>query len=241
MEILSTTDYDQFDFIPGNRGILPGKVERLKAHVKKGLNLFPYCPIVVNEFNGKLLIIDGQHRFTACYEMDVPVYYVIAPEIKIQDIARMNSATDKWTYENFLQCYRKLSFKDYDMLASFRTEYKLSYNIAIALLMLGHPNARREHIEKFRDGTFIVNYEHSAVDLMKTVDRLFSEYVFNRDRNLIHAVHKLMQIGKWNIDTMEKKIQAHKNMMDEQTTAKNYMYLLEQIYNMRNQTRIPIL
>src|SRR5690606_3986243 len=99
--------------------------------VKNGLNLFPYCPIVVNP---ELMIMDGQHRFIACKELELPVFYVIADNIKLRDIARMNSNTDKWKPNDFLMCYIQLGSKDYEILREFSETRKVPLTTAIFLL-----------------------------------------------------------------------------------------------------------
>jgi hypothetical protein len=48
MEILNTKEYKKFKTITGNRVISQKKVNRLKEDVENGLNLFPYCPIIVS-------------------------------------------------------------------------------------------------------------------------------------------------------------------------------------------------
>ena len=206
-----------------------------------GLNLFPYCPVIVNRDNGKFLIIDGQHRFTASMELGYPVYYVVAEDIPLRDIARMNSTTDKWKNQDFLACYIEIGIKDYESFEKFVTKYKVKYSVAVQLLMRGKISAGGgPDMEMFKDGKFECKHHESAIRFIEQVDRLFGRYVFYRDRNLLIAVQKLNEIGNWDTGTMHKKLGDHPNLMEKQSSAKTYMYLLDRIYNTRNRERRQI-
>ncbi|MFC4219045.1 ParB N-terminal domain-containing protein [Flagellimonas marina] len=234
MQIQQTTDYERFQIITGNRSISQKKVDRIINDVNNGLNLFPYCPVIVCQDKGKMKIIDGQHRFKASKKLEMPIHYVVAEDISIRDIARMNSNTDKWKYIDFLNCYIKLGIDDYKVLKGFMKEQKVQLRLALGLLMAGVPRSSSDDAAKFMDGEFKVRHLEWAKDFIMLADRLFGPYEFYRDINLLRAVHKLEKIGKWDIDMMEQKIRSHPTMMDKQTTDKNYMLLLQQIYNMRN-------
>ena len=240
MKIENTTDYEKFQTILGNRNISQRKVKKIVSDVEKGLDLFRYCPVIVTENDGKLNIVDGQHRFTASKQLELPIYYVVAKDIELRDIARMNCNTDKWKYSDFTEWYIKLGIKDYQVLKTFCKQYRVNLRMALGMLMQGTPSDSNANAERFMDGQFKVNHYEYAVALIKLVDRLFGLYSFSRHNYLIQAVDKLQKKGLWDIDVMEAKIKNHRHMMDKQSSVKTYIYLLEQIYNMRTQNRKTI-
>jgi hypothetical protein len=240
MEIQQSQQFEQFKTVNGNRNISMKKVNKIMEDVKNGLNLFPYCPVIVNPSPDGLLIIDGQHRFTACVKLDMPIYYVMAENIALRDIARMNSNTDKWKNSDFLQAYIKLGIKDYQTLGAFMKKYHCSYSLAVSLLMHGKVRHNGRNIEWFRDGDFKATHIDYGTVFIQGVDELFDAYVFYRHAPLLEAVEKLNKKGLWDFDTMKRKLQENRHQMDKQTTAKNYMYLLDRIYNTRNRERRQI-
>lgn len=241
MEIQQSADYKKFKTIKGNRVISPKKVSKIVNDVNKGLNLFPYCPLVVSQnADGTFNIIDGQHRFTAAKELKHPIHFVVAHNIELRDIARMNSNTDKWKYADFMNCYIDLGIKDYEVLKNFCQLHKVEIRMGLSLLMKGKPGSNSKHAEIFMDGKFVVNYETEAEEFMELIDFLFEPYIFNRHANLLEAVYKLREKGLWNVTTMQQKLRAYPNMMDKMASVKNYIYLLEQIYNVRSQNRKTI-
>jgi len=83
----STNEYSLFKKVKGNRKITERKVTSIIKSYEKGINLFPYCPVLVNK---EMYIIDGQHRFEACKRLKLLIYYVIVPNFSLRQIAEIN-------------------------------------------------------------------------------------------------------------------------------------------------------
>lgn len=80
MEIQKTTDYKLFKKLDGNRD-----VKKTNALVKsiREFDLTMYSPIIVSvDFR----IIDGQHRFAACRELGLPIYYIVMCDNNVQGV-----------------------------------------------------------------------------------------------------------------------------------------------------------
>lgn len=80
-KIYTTTDYSKFVLIKGNRVVeeQERRVKGLSESIKlRGLK----NPILVIEDDktGKLIVVDGQGRFSACKKINVPVRYTFDPE-----------------------------------------------------------------------------------------------------------------------------------------------------------------
>ena len=82
LTIHKTMDYDLFVLPEDNRQIKHGHVEVLKESLKFGnfLNAFPIVVIKGKGINkGKLVILDGQHRYMAAQIMECYLYYIVSP------------------------------------------------------------------------------------------------------------------------------------------------------------------
>ena len=97
-KIRSTKNYEWFRLIDGNRDV------RHASKIKKSIEAVGLlvCPILVNE---KMEIIDGQGRFTACKELNLPVYYVQQKGIGIEEVRKMNSVSSNWTTGDYVHSY----------------------------------------------------------------------------------------------------------------------------------------
>ncbi|MBC8147318.1 MAG: ParB N-terminal domain-containing protein, partial [Bacteroidetes bacterium] len=70
-KIYKTKNYEKFKFMVGNRPINSAHTAKLIESIK-GKYLFN--PIIINE---KWEIIDGQHRFEAIKQLNLPLYFFI--------------------------------------------------------------------------------------------------------------------------------------------------------------------
>jgi hypothetical protein len=239
MEILQSNDYEQFTTINGNRNISLKKVEKLAEDVKSGFNLLPYCPIIVKEVGDKFAIIDGQHRFETCIATLEPVYYLIKNDITLQQIAKLNSRGQKWTVNDFMNCYMKLGVQDYITLSEICREFKVSVSTVCGLLMKNNVKANCK--EEFESGYFKVNHLDTTRQYLKLTEELFGEYRFSKDRSLIGAVKEIVLAGKCDFDVLKDKIKKNRNGMDKQGDVKNYIYNIERVYNFNNSKRQTII
>ena len=240
MQIQSTTNYKLFKTITGNRIVNKKKIERLTEDIQKGLNLLPFCPIVVYKEGEYLLIVDGQHRFETSKTIKSPVYYVECEKLSLLQIARLNSRSDKWSNKDFLSCYIKLGIEDYEALGDFMREFEMIYSASIDLLMYGTVDRKENSMQQFRDGEFKVNFLGKAEKITSLTRDVFDRYKFRNDRRLIHAMLKIKEKGICDFEVLKQKISATPMLMDQQNSAKEYIYNIERVYNHNNQKRIVI-
>lgn len=93
--VYETTDYDKFSFIEGNRGL--DHIKRVQESIK---NVgFLWQPILVNE---RFQIIEGQHRFVACKNLNIPVLYIVQPKIGMVEVQALNTCAKQWTTRNHI-------------------------------------------------------------------------------------------------------------------------------------------
>lgn len=123
-KICSTKNYKQFKFIDGNRDV------NHAAKIKKSIEAvgFLMCPILVNE---KMEIIDGQGRFTACKDMELPVYYVTQPGLGIEEVRQMNAVSTNWKLAEYIESYATCDrpIKDYIYLNNLRIQFGKCFSI----------------------------------------------------------------------------------------------------------------
>lgn len=237
MNIQSTTDYGLFEKITGNRLVNQAKIDKLIDDINNGLNLLAYCPIVVYEQDGKLKIVDGQHRFETSKKIESPVYYVVCEKLSLRQIARINSRSDKWKNKDFLECYINLGVEDYKTLSEFIQEYGIIYSAAIDLLMFGKVKSVKNSMDIFRDGDFKVKFLKEAKHIVELTMDVFDRYKFCNDRYLIQAMMDLEEDGRCDFEVLKQKISQAPNLMDQQSSAKEYIYNIERVYNHGNQKR----
>lgn len=237
MQIFQESNYRLFKSIKGNREVSAKKINKIIDSYKSGINLFPYCPILVNN---EYYVIDGQHRLSACKELNIPVNFVIVPELTLQQIAKINSSTDKWKNNDFLNCYIKIGNENYNTLQAFKTKYDISISLAASLLMSGvvSGGGSGNLMEDFRNGDFVVNYFNKADTLLqKALDYKECNPLNFNDRYFIQAIEKLLDSKLYDHNEVLEKLKRNGSKIEKKAHYKQYIYHIEELFNVKNSTR----
>lgn len=171
-KVRSTTNYFQFRFIDGNRDV------KHAAKIKKSIEAVGLliCPILVNE---KFEIIDGQGRFTACKELNLPVYYVQQNGIGIEEVRKMNSVSSNWVTGDYVHSYTEGDeTKDsYIYLQSLQKQFP-DFSYTFLATVANKVNKHSETVKNIKDGSFNCTsegYENAVREL--TYLNQFVQYV----------------------------------------------------------------
>lgn len=229
--IYSTMDYKRFKFIDGNRYVNEKKVEKLIETINDGLDILKYAPIIVDNEYG---IIDGQHRYHVCLKLKRSVYYIIAPPKKITEIAKINSATDKWRMGDYLESYVSVMNRDYMELDQFTEIYNLPLGVAIALLGRGKAADGGHMLERFRNGYFKVNDRDEAHRIANLLMDYKKHTELFKQRQFVKAVNDISLHENYDHEKMMEKLEQSKVEIKKESTVKDYVRQLEGIFNFRN-------
>ncbi len=235
-KIEMTYNYKMFKFIKGNRPIVGAKINNLTKSYQSGLNLFPYCPVLVNKDN---YVIDGQHRLETCKKLKLPVYYIVIPHVTLLQIAQLNATATRWSINDFFNCFIQTGNTDYNTLRLFKEKYSLSVNMAVQLLMFGTASEGGAGSETFKNGKFEVKHEAAARKIMKAVSD-YSEVAEPhalKDRSFIRAVQILLGSTLYKHDVVVEKLKRNKALIQPKSNYKEYIYHVEELYNKNNSKR----
>ena len=202
--IYGTYDYDLFMFYEQNRPA--GSNKRVGISMKK-IDLSPYVPIVVTKTQSRkeLYIIDGQNRYLACKELQLPIYYVILDDkIDIDEaIIALNRDQRAWSQKEFLHFHAATSGGCYKKLYDFDKQYNLGISNSAVVYPLRAINART-----IRDWVTIFDPNPLAEDICRFID---SEEVkalrFRKTRPFVLAVRKAFErYTLRQLDKLKKRI-----------------------------------
>lgn len=165
-KIYNTRDYDLFKPIKGNRLVNPKR----KAELIKSITLNGWLcnPIIVNE---KYEIIDGQGRFEALREMELPIEFVIQEGVGIAEVVALNVNAKNWTIENYIDCYADLGKRDYITLRQTMDMYMdkeecMSLNgIMTTMNIIDKRSAQPGSNVPIKNGTYFLTEETAETSL----------------------------------------------------------------------------
>jgi hypothetical protein len=227
MKIQSTTDYDQFQDIMSNREVDKHHVKRLVAAIKQQ-NMLHINPIVVN---GKMEVIDGQHRLEAAKILKVPIHFIQDKTISKNEIAKLNSNKKNWAPIDYLNYYCVENVEPYLHLARLHNEWPF-VSISTLAQLISTNKQYGGALKQFKEGNLKADNELVARRILSFADNIRNlSYDFAYDRNFLNALYKVCRIE----DFSEEKFlsQLHENRMGlvKCVDEKQYVRCMEEIYN----------
>lgn len=233
-EIKSTTNYEMFKKLEGNRATTVARVNK----IKKSIMTVGYItsPILVNE---NMEIIDGQGRFEALKELRLPVEYIVQKGLNVKECIAMNIYQTNWKVIDYIKSYAAKGNPDYLRLTSLMTEFPLVATteiMAIALFELG-----RFDPLKVREGNLEISEEQyeEAREKLKFIYPIAKEYKsITRIRLILNAMLYCLYIpgiDKYRLKTKVISI-LETGKIPPIPTVDEAMQLMEEIYN-RNSKR----
>jgi len=233
LKIQSTYDYGKFKFLKGNRDLSEKKIKRIIESVENGLDLFKYCPIMINKDD---YVIDGQHRFYASKLLKKPVYFVIVQNFSLRQVAEMNQNASKWTDKDFLNCYIDTGNHHYSKLKNFCEKYHINLGIASALMSEGKVRGIMR-MDDLRDGLFKADNEKIATAFMDKVIMYEPFCKAYRSRNFLQALESLFNNTEFDHLELVDKLKLHNLEIETKSSPKEYLQHMEDLFNFKNSKR----
>ena len=141
-EIQKTNNHDLFGKLKGNRIVNPNHVKKIRQSLRKN-HIMEVCIIVVcnptpNDGRPPFLIIDGQHRFDALKEENLPITFVVVDDIEYVDesnvltvIELLNTSSMEWDVTDFMGSKCELGDDNYirysEIYKRFEFEHEIIY------------------------------------------------------------------------------------------------------------------
>lgn len=242
IKIYHTRDYSMFGWINGNRQLNEQKVKRIMRDIADGLDILRFCPILVRENNGKLEIIDGQHRYFVATKLKSQVWYVLAEDLDLEAIAKINSNTERWKNADYINAYVQLGNSHYIALQEFLDKYSLPFATSVRLLANGTlKGSDSNHVLEssmldFKAGRYRANKVKEAETFVSAL-RLFEDFPEWRSGKFIAAISIILAAKKADIVELSEKYKRRPERLVKCDSAKAYLALLEEIHNMHERTR----
>ena len=244
--VYSTTNYELFSHVRGNRNILLPHLKRLTASIAE--RNIP-VPIIVDEL---YRICDVQHRYEAYKSLGLPIPYMIVPELSLEDIQRLNANMRTWGYADYLSCYCDLEHPNRDnylLFREFRDKYGFNWDMCMVLLAdyhrtvqfksTAHDESKRLS-EVFKDGEFEVRGYKRACQYADDIMKVKKYYDGYRRRSFVLALRFLFKNPEYDHNLFLKKLSQQTEKMIHQVNQSDYLKLIERIYNFRCRDKVRL-
>jgi hypothetical protein len=180
-------------------------------------------------------IIDGQHRLEALQQISWDVPYTIHPGYNIEHVQRLNNTVKAWTTIDYIRSRAEIGVPGYDMLLDFLTRHDCGIFEMAAVLRITQPQIRN-----MKSGVTIQpDYERGEA-IMAQVNAVKPFYDGYKRRNFVIAIAKLYDNPNFNFEIFLRKLQLNPTAMKNCTEVRDYIDLIEEIYNFRNRHKVSL-
>jgi len=232
IHVQQTKDYDLLKNIDGNRSINQLHVKRLSNSM---MNKHLISPIIVNE---KYQIIDGQHRFEASKNLDLPVYYIVIPGYELEEVQILNQNSKNWSVNDFLDGYCNLGKEDYIKFRDFVDQYDFSISIAHAIAINAVIGGNQWNV--FKNGNFVFDDYLGAIERADKLTALKAYTDLYNDRHFVFAMIKLINNPDFEFITFLQKLSFQNGALVPCRDVKTYITLIEEIYNYKSRNKVNL-
>ncbi len=226
-----TQNYHKFKLLNGNRNINKLHLKKLKDSI---LDQYLLTIITVNE---KYEIIDGQHRFLVCKELDLPIRYIIVNGYGLKEVQKLNANTKNWNADDYMNAYCDLGYRNYLYYKEFKNKYKLGHNECQLLLAGKHIKGQ---FSDFTNGKLQIQNKKKACEYAEHIISLKDYYDGYKRRSFIYTIINLLNNKKFDINLFIKKLKIQPNAIYDCTSVNQYTLLIEDIYNYRNRNKVNL-
>jgi len=228
MSEITTKDCDKFYFLEYNRDIDWKHVADIKASMKE-----KYLHTVI-EVTKDLGIIDGQHRFIAIRELNLPLKYHINNDFEMQDMMKLNQLQRNWGNKDYLKAYSYK--KNYKLYIEFVENYKIEHSGALSLLTNGskaHPMFKKGELQ-IPDYAYSCKLAEEFIAIMKVAPITYNKASFLR------AYKQCRNNPEFKFEVFMEKLLKNPDALRPQVNAKGVVENIENIYNYRSKNPINL-
>jgi hypothetical protein len=161
-DLYSTQDYGLFVLGVNTRKIKRRIVDAMYRSLRDFGRWAPVYPALVRERDGKLEVIDGQHRILAAKKLGLPVLYKITKSAVTA--GQLHPTRRTWTLPDYVAKFRGRGNVHYDQLDEFAQQYSLSLTKAANMLCPRTSANGAVALTRIRNGSFVCRNVKQAQD-----------------------------------------------------------------------------
>jgi hypothetical protein len=250
-QVNQTSDYARFKTLQGNRNVSKLHVKRLIESFREAYLL---SPIVVNQ---NYEIIDGQHRFEAAKELNLPINFIMCNDYSLQEVQLLNTNMKNWTKEDYLNAYCDLGYPEYlkfrEFMGMFPEISIMSCEVILTDTVAGvnkksssedlknQANPSGAYLIKyFQEGDLHIPNLEKSVETAKKIMTLKPYYEGFSRSTFVRAMIGIFKIEHYQHSRLIDRLEANPNAIQHCANISQYKLMIEEIYNYRSREKVSL-
>ena len=222
-----SSDYKKFKFLNGNRDVDEAHVKKIAKSIALFPDLLSARPILVNE---KFEIIDGQHRYTACKQLGLPIHYEISAKLTAKDAIALNRNQKNWGIQDFAKSHANEGNAHYKRYLELAEEHPGIAPSTLITYLQG--NTQLKQTVLFREGEFEIADEAEAVRYLEQLEDLMELHPGVKLTRVAESFLRIFKGENYDHDRMVKKMQQWGDtQFNPYGNTSDIMRSIESVYN----------
>ena len=249
--VYKTYNYSKFKDLKGNRMLNQVHLKRLINSMKEK---FLISPIIVNEH---FKVIDGQHRLEASESLGKPIYYIICPTYKIEEVQILNTFQHNWKRNDYLESHCANGNPAYLKFKKFMEDFpEFGIQSSERILTIkksasnnSYKKVKSKNVDQEDDRTYTKYFEAGLLELpnldesYKIANELlqFKPYYngFHKP-TFVSAFLTIREKDIYNHEEMINKVRMQPSQLTDCVNVNQYKELLEEIYNWKRRDKVSL-
>lgn len=226
-----SNDYKKFNMLDYNRELNRNQINKIKASITRN-GYLTSNPIIVDKY---MNIIDGQHRFVACKDMGLPIFYEII-EGGTDLIIDLNTTQKKWNMGDYINYYARKGNANYQRIQTLKKKTGVSYDLILTLTT--DKGTSGTITERVRRGSLMFTIDdtlraQSMLGLIKDICNNLRLSLTSRFAASMLEISKLKNF-KW--DRMMKQSKDYSTVAYRCQNKEEYIKMLKDLYNFQSRS-----
>lgn len=231
-----TKNYRMFKLADDNRKLNLPKHRKLRQSMQEN-GFFPWMPVIcVRDKGNNLVVRDGQHRLAFAETLGLEVYWVEVSESF--DIAQFNGTAVVWNIRDYAETFAKNGKASYVALLEFSERHGIG--VAISALLLGGTQTFANIAPAFYAGDFKIKEQHLAESVAEVYVTIVATDKRLKTQRLLEALVAAARVDGFNSRRLLKNLSGCNDKLKQYSTRDGFLEMLEDIYNFRQQTLVPL-
>lgn len=232
--VMKTYDYEMFKTLKGNRDINKNHLQRIKHSFQKE---YLISPILINEHYE---IIDGQHRFEAAKELNLPIHFIQVNGYGLKEVQILNTNMKNWGKLQYLKSWCDLKHPEYLRFRNFMRQFPDFGITSCEVLLTDKIGPKAFTVKYFEEGgLYIPDYNKSVENAQKIL--MIKPYYDGYNRILfVRAMIGIFRIDYYDHEQLITKLNTNPNSLQHCNNVTQYRLMIEDVYNYRSRQKVSL-
>jgi len=223
-----TKEYNLFKGLEGNRNINYNHVKKIKDSIINNGNISAIT--CISDKDGKYIIVDGQHRYMACRELDIPIIFDVWDNINTNSMISLNKDQCNWKLIDYLNYGCSSGIEDYVVLKEYSTKNKIA--LSSLIIILGNCNDVKY---SFKNMVWKISDKETADKMLSYLDDFHKKFGIEHRLHVkfIQGFKTVIKTGLYDHERMLHQLTKCHSFMLKQPNVSSYISNIEKIYNYR--------